>query len=138
MARYCNQIPFPMSSYPPPRKVAHIDEKWLPDYYLGRLIWEDTTSGDACRWVIYDGMTQQRFTTRAAAERWIREQPSRFPQTARERLERQCEVLTAVYQTLDQEAQNLPDLEQRVIENIALHVHKCEESLQSYLNIQKL
>ena len=138
MARQRYKISFSMSSYPPPEKVAQSGEKWLPDYYLGRLIWEDTTSGDACRWVIYDGMTMQRFPTRAAAERWIQEQPSHFPRSARDRLERQCEILTNVYKTLDHEAQHLPDLEQRVIENISLHVHKCEESLKSYLTIQKL
>ena len=41
----------------------------VPDYFCGRLIYE-LDDGDACKWVVYDGNTKQRFPTRADAEKW--------------------------------------------------------------------
>lgn len=40
----------------------------LPDYIHGRLIFQDTTSDDNCRWVVYDGRTFFRCPSRKAAE----------------------------------------------------------------------
>lgn len=41
----------------------------LPDYFCGRLIYQDDDD-DACQWVVYDGDKKQRFTSRKAAEQW--------------------------------------------------------------------
>lgn len=53
---------------PPPHDIPGTMNS-VPDYFCGRLIYE-LDDGDACKWVVYDGNTKQRFPTRADAEKW--------------------------------------------------------------------
>lgn len=54
------EIPFT----PPPQGIMNS----LPDYVNGRLIFEDTSGTDNCRWVVYDGRRFIRTPSRKAAE----------------------------------------------------------------------
>lgn len=53
------------TDFTPPRNIYTM----LPDYIHGRLIFEDQTGDDNCRWVVYDGRKFYRCPSRAAAER---------------------------------------------------------------------
>ena len=55
-------------------------DKDVPDYFFGRLIYQDDT--DAMRYVVYDGSEKHRFATRAAAEVWCVENSYRLSDNA--------------------------------------------------------
>lgn len=55
---------------PPPRGIMNS----LPDYVHGRLIFEDTSGENNCRWVVYDGRRFIRTPSRRAAEQLAAQQ----------------------------------------------------------------
>lgn len=116
-------------SYPPPTKV---DDAPLPDFYLNTLIYEDTTSGDSCRWVVYDGLAIQRFPRRTDAIRWIENHRSSLP-IPRDRLERCLNRIDAAWRNLDFEAAELPQLEKSILERISLNLRKTSEALAAFI-----
>lgn len=52
---------------PPPQNVCTD----IPDYYLGCLIYFDEFSEDNCRWVVFDGHSKIRCTSRKSAIEYI-------------------------------------------------------------------
>lgn len=43
----------------------------IPDYVLGKLLYYDQDSDNACRWIVYDGAQKIRCATRKDAIRYI-------------------------------------------------------------------
>ena len=99
----------------------------LPDYFCGRLIYE-LDDGDACRWVVYDGDTQQRFPTRKAAEKWCLRHVYSVNEADLGLLSLTIARLTSVYRTLDRLAAVMTD-EKVTLEAIALSLRKATELL---------
>ena len=116
-------------SYHPPTKV---DDAPLPDFYLNTLIYEDTRSGDACRWVVYDGLATIRFPHRSDAITWIENHRSSLP-IPRDRLERCLNRIDAAWRNLDFEAAELPQLEKSILERISLNLRKTSVALAAFI-----
>ena len=116
-------------SNPPSVKVADAP---LPDFYLNTLIYEDTRSGDACRWVVYDGLATIRFPHRSDAISWIENHRSSLP-IPRDRLERCLNRIDAAWRNLDFEAAELPQLEKSILERISLNLRKTSEALEAFI-----
>ena len=108
----------------------------LPDYYMNALIWYDEFSDDAMRWVIYDGLCKMRFPSESSAKRWIEEQHPLFLRGRKERLSRSAVRLLEIYQTIDKEADEMPELEKAILQRIALAIRKAQESLVRFLEIK--
>ena len=114
---------------PPPTKVA--DNK-LPDFYLNTLIFEDTLSHDSCRWVVYDGLTRNRFPRRRDAITWIENHKTTLP-VPKSRFERCANRIEAAWRNLEFEAENLPDLEKSIIQKISLTLRQTNDCLLKFI-----
>lgn len=117
-----------MSKLTPPHEVPD-SLCGIPDYFCGRLIYQ-LDDGDACRWVVYDGDTQQRFPTRQAAEKWCLKHVYSANEADLGLLSLTVARLTSVYRTLDRLAAVMTD-ERVTLESIALNVRKTAEMLDN-------
>lgn len=115
---------------PPPTKVA---DNTLPDFYLNTLIFEDTLSQDTCRWIVYDGLTRNRFPTRRDAIAWIENHKTSLP-VPKSRLERCANRIDAAWRNLEFEAENLPDLEKSIIQKISLTLRQTNDCLLKFIS----
>ena len=115
---------------PPPTKVA---DNTLPDFYLNTLIFEDTLSQDTCRWIVYDGLTRNRFPSRKDAIAWIENHKTSLP-VPKSRLERCANRVDAAWRNLEFEAENLPDLEKSIIQKISLTLRQTNDCLLKFIS----
>lgn len=118
-----------MSDYPPPARVA---ENSLPDFYLNTLIFEDTLTDDACRWIVYDGLSRIRFISRAAAIAWIENHRTLLP-VPKSRLQRCANRIDAAWRNLEHEADSLPDLEKSILQKISLTLRQTNDCLLKFI-----
>ena len=112
----------------PPHNMAD-----LPDYIHGRLIFEDKSDEDNCKWIVYDGVTFYRCPTRRAAEKLAEEQASRLMgDTAG--LKVASHHLTRASEELERIINKEPDTELRIyLDALRLGIRKIDFKLDTII-----
>lgn len=112
----------------PPHNMAE-----LPDYIHGRLLFQDLSDEDNCKWIVYDGVTFYRCPSRRAAEKLAEEQASRLMgDTAG--LKVASHHLTRASQELERIINKEPDTELRVyLDALRLGIRKIDFKLDTII-----
>lgn len=112
----------------PPHNMAE-----LPDYIHGRLLFQDMSDEDNCKWIVYDGVTFYRCPTRRAAEKLAEEQATRLMgDTAG--LKVASHHLTRASQELERIINKEPDTELRVyLDALRLGIRKIDFKLDTII-----
>lgn len=112
----------------PPHNMAE-----LPDYIHGRLLFQDLSDEDNCKWIVYDGVTFYRCPTRRAAEKLAEEQATRLMgDTAG--LKVASHHLTRASQELERIINKEPDTELRVyLDALRLGIRKIDFKLDTII-----
>lgn len=112
----------------PPHNMAE-----LPDYIHGRLLFQDMSDEDNCKWIVYDGVTFYRCPTRRAAEKLAEEQATRLMgDTAG--LKVASHHLTRASQELERIINKEPDTELRIyLDALRLGIRKIDFKLDTII-----
>lgn len=114
-------------NYPPPPSTQ--DLKFIPDYYLGCLIFYDEFTDDNMRWVCYDGRQRYRCVSRAAAMQMAAELSKLVTTEGIGHLMLSHHFLTRAWQAMDKAAAE-SDIETRLwLELKAVETHKLADAI---------
>lgn len=112
--------------YPPP---STIDLKFIPDYYLGCLIYHEDIEDNTMKWICYDGRTKYRCISRAAAEKCAQQLHHLMTEEGVGHLMSAQHFLTRAWKTLDKAAAE-SDIETRLwLELKAVETRKLADAI---------
>lgn len=95
----------------------------LPEYYLGRLILYEALSKDACKWVVYDGVTKVRCASKQSAMRYCEDHSVNIPYKLQE-------GLTSAYTRMQHAVSQLESVAEKYGGSHSAYIHSIAITLR--------